>query len=82
MMSRLFGFLTVGLALIFAFALVGCSGGNSSNNPKEEEEAQEGELWNLHLQGVETSSPRHWHLRKGHVDHEQFRERHLRKDCR
>jgi hypothetical protein len=35
MMSRLFGFLTVGLALFFAFALVGCSGGNSSNQPKE-----------------------------------------------
>ena len=40
MMSRLFGFLTVALALFFAFALVGCSGGNSSNKPKEKEEAQ------------------------------------------
>ena len=35
MMSRLFGFLTVGLALFFAFAMVGCSGGNSSNQPQE-----------------------------------------------
>ena len=35
MMSRLFGFLTVGLALFFAFALVGCSGGNSSNKPEK-----------------------------------------------
>jgi len=40
MMSRLFGFLTMGFALFFAFALVGCSGGNSSNKPKEKEEAQ------------------------------------------
>ena len=38
MMSRLFGFLTVGLALIFAFALVGCSGGNSSNKPKDDDD--------------------------------------------
>ena len=40
MMSRLFGFLTMGFALFFAFALVGCSGGNSSNQPEEEEAAQ------------------------------------------
>ena len=38
MMSRLFGFLTVVLALFFAFALVGCSGGNSSNKSSEEDE--------------------------------------------
>ena len=31
MMSRLYSFLAVGLALLFAFALAGCSGGNSSN---------------------------------------------------
>ena len=31
MMSRLYNFLTVGLALLFAFALASCSGGNSSN---------------------------------------------------
>jgi OmcA/MtrC family decaheme c-type cytochrome len=40
MMSRLFGFLAVALALFFAFALVGCSGGNSSNQPAEELVAQ------------------------------------------
>jgi OmcA/MtrC family decaheme c-type cytochrome len=31
MMSRLLGFLAVGLALLLAFAMGGCSGGNSSN---------------------------------------------------
>ena len=41
MMSRLFGFLTVGLALIFAFALVGCSGGNSSNNSSSKNDNDE-----------------------------------------
>ena len=40
MMSRLFGFLTVGLALFFALALVGCSGGNSSNQPEEEAQVE------------------------------------------
>ena len=36
MTSRLLGFFAAGLALFFAFALVGCSGGNSSNQPDEE----------------------------------------------
>ena len=38
MMSRLLSFLAVGLALLLTFALVGCSGGNSSNQSSKEEE--------------------------------------------
>jgi len=35
MMSRLLSFLAVGLALLLAFALVGCSGGNSGGSGKQ-----------------------------------------------
>ncbi|CAB1064291.1 hypothetical protein D1BOALGB6SA_9083 [Olavius sp. associated proteobacterium Delta 1] len=40
MMRRLSSFLAAGLALLFAFALVGCSGGNSASEPEEELVAQ------------------------------------------
>lgn len=40
MISRLSSFLAVGLALLLAFAMVGCSGGNSASEPQEELVAQ------------------------------------------
>ncbi len=40
MMSRLLSFLALGLGLLLAFAFVGCSGGNSSNNQPEEAQVQ------------------------------------------
>ena len=41
---------------------------------QETQEEEEGELQHLHLQGVETGSPRHWYLCQGHVYHELLRE--------
>merc|ERR1712061_539403 len=38
------------------------------------QEAQEGVLRHLHLQGPEAGASRHWHLVQGHVHHELVRE--------
>lgn len=39
---------------------------------------KEGNLLDLHLQSHETSPPRHWYLKQGHVHHELLRSRCLR----
>jgi len=52
----------------------GRQGESRAYRRQEEEEEEEGILLHLHLQGAEASASRHWHLLKGHVYHELFRE--------
>lgn len=49
---------------------------------QEKEEEKKGILCHLHIQSLETGSSRHWCFQQGHVNHEQLRQRHFRKNCR